>query len=157
MTLIGKPQTTPLHTVGPGGLHTQCAALCYRVRKGKPQILLVTTRGSNRWILPKGWPIRGHTPGEAARQEAWEEAGVRGDLYDACIGIFTYTKSGPQQAGMTCVAMVHPLKVKTLEQTYPEAGQRKRKWFGRKKAAAAVREADLAQLLLQFDPKALQL
>ncbi|WP_438942737.1 NUDIX hydrolase [Primorskyibacter marinus] len=113
---------------------------------------MITTLGSNRWILPKGWPIRGHTPGETAQQEAWEEAGVRGDLHDACIGIFTYSK-----AGMTCVAMVHPLKVKTLKQTYPEAGQRRRKWFGRKKAAAAVREADLAQLLLQFDPKALRL
>ncbi|TCS65599.1 8-oxo-dGTP pyrophosphatase MutT (NUDIX family) [Primorskyibacter sedentarius] len=154
--LNGKPQTTTFRTVGPGGLHTQCAALCYRIRKGKPQILLITTRGSNRWILPKGWPVPGKTPGQSAQVEAWEEAGVRGALHDQCIGLFTYFKAGGRQTGMTCMAMVHPLKVKALSKTYPEAGQRKRKWFGRKKAAAYVQEPELAQLLLHFDPKTLQ-
>jgi 8-oxo-dGTP pyrophosphatase MutT (NUDIX family) len=100
--------------------------------------------------------MAGRTPGQSAQLEAWEEAGVRGHLHDECIGLFTYNKTDTQRTGMTCIAMVHPLRVKSLEKSFPESGQRRRKWFGRKKAAACVREPDLAQLLRNFDPKTLQ-
>ncbi|MFC6583776.1 NUDIX hydrolase [Sulfitobacter aestuariivivens] len=54
-------------------MRTQFAALCYRVKKGKVQVLLVTSRGTKRWIVPKGWPMDGKTPAQSAALEAWEE------------------------------------------------------------------------------------
>ena len=59
-------------------VRTQFAALCYRIKSNKVQVLLVTTRRTGRWILPKGWPIDGLTPQKSAAREAWEEAGVIG-------------------------------------------------------------------------------
>ena len=59
-------------------VRSQFAALCFRIRKGEPEILLITSRGSQRWIIPKGWPMAEKTPAQAALQEAWEDAGVKG-------------------------------------------------------------------------------
>ena len=63
-----------LHGARKSEIRTQFAALCYRIKRGKVQILLVTSRGSRRWIVPKGWPIEGKTPAASALREAWEEA-----------------------------------------------------------------------------------
>jgi 8-oxo-dGTP pyrophosphatase MutT (NUDIX family) len=68
-------------------VRTQFGALCYRVRRGKTQILLITSRTRGRWIIPKGWPSEGLTPAQSALQEAWEEAGVTGRVQDVCLGI----------------------------------------------------------------------
>ena len=54
-------------------VRTQFAALCYRIKRGKVQVLLVTSRRTKRWIVPKGWPMEGRTPADSAAQEAWEE------------------------------------------------------------------------------------
>ena len=102
-------------------LRTQFGALCYRVRKGRPEVLLVTSRGSGRWIIPKGWPMDGKTPGQSAKAEAWEEAGVKGKLHKGCLGLFSYVKSDPDGADLPCVAMVYPLKVKSMADDFPEA------------------------------------
>lgn len=138
-----------------GDMRTQFAALCWRVTNGKPQILLITTRGSNRWIVPKGWPEAGLTPSEAAMREAWEEAGVEGRAQALCLGLFSYMKSIEKGQSFPCVAMVYPVRVRRLAKTFPEAGERKRKWFSPKKAAARVAEPELAQILRTFDPKLL--
>ena len=74
------------------GLRTQFAALCYRLRKGKPEILLVTSRRTQRWIIPKGWPQDGMLPAQSAAIEALEEAGVEGKAHDMSLGMFSYTK-----------------------------------------------------------------
>lgn len=136
-------------------VRTQFAALCFRLQDGKPEILLITSRGSHRWIIPKGWPMDGKTPGESALQEAWEEAGVRGKVIDRCLGIYSYNKAVTPKKGFPCVAMVYPIKVKALKRKYPEVGQRQRKWFSPKKAAARVEEPELAQILKTFDPRLL--
>ena len=71
----------------------QFAALCTRVHDGQDQVLLITSRDTKRWIIPKGWPIDGLSGTETALQEAWEEAGVRADaVYDEPVGQFTYDK-----------------------------------------------------------------
>ena len=137
-------------------VRTQYSALCYRIRRGKPEILLITSRGSGRWIVPKGWPIDGLSPAASAAQEAWEEAGVGGDAQDHCLGLFSYSKSNGSGAPVPCVAMVYPLRVKSLAPDYPEKGQRRRKWFSPKKAAARVSEPELARILREFDPTALR-
>lgn len=131
-------------------VRTQLGALCYRVREGKTEVLLVTTRGTGRWVIPKGWPIAGRTPGSAALREAWEEAGVVGKLTGTAVGVYSYTKGGGRNR-MPCIVAVFPVRVKRTKDAFPEAGERRRKWFSRKKAAARVREPELRQLLETFD------
>ena len=94
----------------------QVAALCYRgVGKGK-QVLLVTSRGTGRWIIPKGWPIRGKNGSQSAMQEAWEEAGVReGTTGTAAIGSYTYDKQQSSGWSFPVETMVYPVAVETLE------------------------------------------
>lgn len=135
-------------------VRSQFGALCYRVKNGKVQILLITSRGSGRWILPKGWPIDGQTPAQSAAQEAWEEAGVVGKKIDLCLGLFSYRKLLDGDDHLPCVVMVYPLKVKSLAKTYPEAGQRKRRWVSRKQAAQMVSEPELSRIIRDFDPRA---
>ncbi len=137
-------------------VRSQFAALCYRIVRGKPEILLVTTRGSGRWIAPKGWPMDGKTPAESAAQEAWEEAGVIGKAHDQCLGLYSYNKTMGRGVGLPCVAMVYPVRVKSLVTDFPEKGQRQRKWFTPKKAAARVQEPELARILRDFDVRVLK-
>lgn len=140
---------------GKRDLRTQFAALCYRVVKGKVEILLVTSRRSKRWIIPKGWPMDGRTPGESALIEAWEEAGVQGKVHDRCLGLFSYRKTVAPSRDLPCVAMVYPVRVKALSDKYPEAGERKRRWMRPKKAASLVEDPELAHLIRSFDPRQL--
>ena len=136
-------------------MRTQFAALCYRVLDGKTQVLLVTSRGTGRWIIPKGWPEHGKTPVESALTEAWEEAGVKGDVTGECLGLFSYQKNIEDQDDLPCVAMVYPVAVKSLAAKYPEKSERKRRWMSPKKAASRVDEPELARLLKNFDPDSL--
>ncbi len=136
-------------------LRTQFAALCFRITADKPEILLITSRRSKRWIIPKGWPVDGCTPSQSALTEAWEEAGVRGKVYEQVLGLYSYHKAIGPEKGVPCVAMVFPVKVKSLARDYPEAGQRKRKWLRPKKAAALVAEPELAEIIRHFHPRLL--
>lgn len=135
------------------GLRTQFGALCYRIRKGKPEILLVTSRRTRRWIVPKGWPMDGATPAQGAAREAYEEAGMEGKVYDVSVGLFTYTKRLAGARDMPCAVMLYPLKVKTEHDSYPEKSQRKRKWFKPSEAAKRVNEPGLSDILRSFDPR----
>ncbi|WP_298680216.1 NUDIX hydrolase [uncultured Lentibacter sp.] len=137
-------------------VRSQFAALCFRMRKGEPEILLITSRTAQRWIVPKGWPMAQKTPAQAALQEAWEEAGVRGEAYERCLGLFSYTKAFEKGAPLPCVALVYPVLVRELAKSYPEKGQRRRKWFRPKKAASRVSEPELKKILKTFDPRLLQ-
>lgn len=137
-------------------VRTQFAALCYRVKSDKVQILLVTSRGTRRWILPKGWPIDGKTPQDSAAQEAWEEAGVVGKVDPQPLGLFAYTKWVAGEPDLPCVAMVYPVKVKSLAKDFPEAAERSRRWVSCKKAASLVDEPELARILRDFDPARLR-
>ena len=65
---------------------TQYGALCWRMHRGKVEVLLITSRDTGRWVIPKGWPIAGLAPAETAAREAWEEAGVEGDIADDGLG-----------------------------------------------------------------------
>lgn len=134
-------------------VRTQFGALCYRVQNGDVQVLLITSRESRRWIIPKGWPMDGETPADAATTEAWEEAGVIGKTKNACVGIYTYSKRIDKTQSLPCVVAVFPIKVKALKKNFPEKGERKRKWVSLKKAAKLVDERDLGQIIKHFSPK----
>jgi len=142
-----------LHGARKGDVRTQFAALCFRVRRGKVQILLITSRRSKRWIVPKGWPMEGKTPAASAAQEAWEEAGVIGKPYDLPLGVYTYGKSLGVGDDLACMVMLYPVNVKSLAKKFPESAQRRRRWVSRKKAAKLVAEPDLGRLILNFDPR----
>jgi 8-oxo-dGTP pyrophosphatase MutT (NUDIX family) len=134
-------------------VRTQFAALCYRTKNDKVEVLLITTRQSGRWIVPKGWPMDGKTPAECALQEAWEEAGVIGKSRDRCLGIFSFKKIVSLENTFPCVGMIYPVRVTSLKTNFPEAGQRRRKWFSQKKAALRISEPELARIVKDFDPK----
>ncbi len=155
---LQSPKQLPISLKGARktDVRSQFAALCFRIRRDKPEVLLITSRGSRRWIIPKGWPMHGKTPGESALQEAWEEAGVKGRAIERCIGIYSYNKVVDGNKGLPCVAMVYPIKVKSLEDKFPERGQRRRKWLSPRKAAARVAEPELKQIIKTFDPKLLK-
>lgn len=136
-------------------VRSQFGALVYRVKDGKLQILLITSRGTGRWIIPKGWPMLGKRPAEAAAQEAWEEAGVKGTVSDQCLGLYSYYKTRTRFGTLPCLVNVYPVKARKLSKIYPEVGQRRRKWFSPKKAAKLVREPELARLIKSFDPETL--
>lgn len=129
----------------------QVAALCYRRnRQDKTEVLLITSRDTGRWVLPKGWPIKGLTPSEAAAREAFEEAGVEGRVGAEPLGLFSYTKTFAAKEGIPVIVSVFPLAVRRLVEDFPEKGQRQLEWFSPKKAAGKVAEPDLAAILEAF-------
>lgn len=138
-------------------VRTQFAALPYRIVQDKVQVMLITSRGTKRWIVPKGWPMDGMTPAQSAAEEAFEEAGVRGKPYDMCIGVYSYNKYMEGAPDLPCLAMVFPLKVKRVFSDYPEKSERRRKWLPLKRAAEKIAEPELRAILKGFDPRRLKL
>lgn len=126
----------------------QVAALCYRETPKGKQVLLITSRDTRRWIVPKGWPVDGLDGAEAALQEAWEEAGVsKADIESAPMGYYDYNKRLDHGLTTPVNAQVYLTRVRNLEDEYPEVNERKRKWFAPAEAAELVDEPDLQEIL----------
>lgn len=151
---IRQPKQRPLQLedASKRDVRTQFGALCWRVKNGTLQVLLITSRRSRRWIIPKGWPMDQQTPADAAKTEAWEEAGVEGTASPVCLGIFSYRKELDPGETLPCIVAVFPVKVKSLSKDYPEKSDRRRRWFNSKKAAKLVEEPELATMIKNFDP-----
>lgn len=129
----------------------QFGAIAYqRVEDGALRLLLITSRDTGRWVVPRGNPIDGLAPHEAAAREAWEEAGIAGEVEAIAFGSYAYEKR--LRDGSTIPALVHlfPLPVARVDADWPERAERRRQWFSPERAAAAVDEAELAALLLAF-------
>src|ERR1700749_1202 len=108
----------------------QYAALPFRRRStAGTEVLLVTSRQTGRWIIPKGWPIKRKAPYAAAAQEALEEAGVVGRVRRRSIGSYQYEKRLKNGEAILFKVHVFPLEVERQESTWPEKGERKVKWF----------------------------
>lgn len=135
-------------------VRTQFCALPFRIVDGEVEVLIITTRNTGRWILPKGWPMHAATPAEAAAVEAYEEAGVTGRAIDQTLGFFTYIKLHNGRR-LPVVAAVFPIEVTEVLKKWPEKGQRKRKWVSQKKAAKLLSDKDLGTIVKHFDPKGL--
>jgi 8-oxo-dGTP pyrophosphatase MutT (NUDIX family) len=128
--------------------HLQVAALCWRYAPS-PEVLLVTTLRSRRWILPKGWPQKGLSLPASAAAEAYEEAGVRGEVWPTPLGEYHYLKE-KDGAGLPCRVQVFPLLVTASEADFPEQGARKLLWLPFDQAARRVVEPELRKLVLAF-------
>jgi 8-oxo-dGTP pyrophosphatase MutT (NUDIX family) len=128
----------------------QVGALCLRGRPGRREVLLVSSLGTGRWIIPKGWPMRGRTLPQSALQEAWEEAGVSGEVGALPFGAFSYAKQRDSAAPLACEVQVFIVRVSGLAEEYPECGRRARRWVRPYDAAAMVDEPGLKALLRQI-------
>jgi 8-oxo-dGTP pyrophosphatase MutT (NUDIX family) len=130
-------------------LGLQYAALPYRDGKHL-EIMLITSRDTKRWVLPKGWPMKGHDAHAAAAREALEEAGIRGDVKKEPLGTYHYLKGLKSGGKLRCQVHVFALKVSHQRKTWPERNLRTTRWFSVEEAAAAVAEPELSALILRF-------
>ena len=120
----------------------QSGVIPYRVRNGKIEVLLITTRNRQRWVVPKGGISHGMSPPDSAAKEAWEEAGVVGQVDALARGTYEYRKRGK-----TYQVKMFLLPVETVSEDYPEASQRKRQWLDTSKAVRLVKKASLKRIL----------
>ncbi len=128
----------------------QVAALPYRVGPAGVEILLITSRRTHRWIVPKGWPMKGSTQAADAAREAMEEAGVSGDVAEAPIGVFHYIKEMKHGLGVPCRVSLYPLKVTRQKRSWSEKAARDAKWHSVAEAVALVSEPELKRLIQKF-------
>jgi 8-oxo-dGTP pyrophosphatase MutT (NUDIX family) len=126
----------------------QYAALPYRLNgNSRPEVMLVTSRETRRWIIPKGWPQKGKAPHRSAAREAFEEAGVVGAIRRRSIGSFSYEKRLKKGALVECEVLVFALRVKGQNDKWPERKEREVKWLSARAAAKAVREPQLGEII----------
>src|SRR6201999_3255697 len=104
--------------------HIQYAALPWRKSGDVLEILLITSRNTKRWIVPKGWPLAGHTPAECAAQEALEEASVVGVVASQPLGWFHYDKLRKSGETVSCKVQVFALEVSRQRRDWPEKSAR---------------------------------
>jgi 8-oxo-dGTP pyrophosphatase MutT (NUDIX family) len=126
---------------------TQCGALCWRKHRGHVQVLLITSRETGRWVLPKGWPQSDMTAAGSAAAEAWEEAGVEGSVCEAPLGLYSYDKVLKPGLLQPCIVTVFAMRVARLRAKFPEQHERRRKWFDAARAARKVAEPELRVML----------
>jgi 8-oxo-dGTP pyrophosphatase MutT (NUDIX family) len=127
----------------------QVAALPWR-RGEAVEILLISSRETRRWVIPKGWPMKGLSGPKSAEREAFEEAGVEGAIADKPIGTYTYAKRARSGAIQTLSVEVFPMLVETERKNWPERNERVRRWASVDDAAAAVDEPELKQIIVAF-------
>lgn len=133
--------------------HLQAAALCWRSGPTGPEVLLITSRDTGRWVVPKGWLKKGMDGAGTAAEEAWEEAGVITERPLRPLGAFHYMKQMDGGMPLNVRCQVFAMHVARLEADFPERAERKREWMSTGEAAQSVREPDLAALIRCFRPE----
>ena len=129
----------------------QYAALPYRAKgKSELEVMLVTSRGTQRWIIPKGWPKRGLQPHDAAAAEAFEEAGVAGKVRKRPIGSYSYDKVLKEGDTASCSVQVFALRVTRQHRKWPEKHEREIGWYSAAEAVRFVREPYLCRIIRNF-------
>ncbi len=125
----------------PDYFYIQSGVIAFRMRGGEMQVLLITSTGGKRWVIPKGIVEPGLSASVSAAKEAEEEAGLEGTVYPTPMGTYQCEKWGG-----TCTVEVFLMEVVEVWDDWPESFRR-RQWMTIEEAAALVREADLKQLL----------
>jgi len=127
----------------------QYAALPWRGPSLAREVLLISSRDTGRWVIPKGWPVEGHDAAQSAAAEAFEEAGVEGVVGPA-LGAYVYGKVQKDGVERDLTVEVFPMQVTREADEWPESHERSRRWFAATEAAARVNEGDLARIILAF-------
>jgi 8-oxo-dGTP pyrophosphatase MutT (NUDIX family) len=129
----------------------QAGVIAYRIRDGKVQVLLMTSRDTGRWIIPKGNIKARVTPCKAAENEAYEEAGVKGTITGSIpLGFYTYFKKLDSGEARAATVEVYLLRVKDQLKKWPERNERKLSWVSTKEAVGLVEEPGIVPLLLRL-------
>jgi len=133
----------------------QYAALCYRMKKkqSEVEVLLLTSRDTGRWVIPKGWPMPAKKAHAVAEREAFEEAGVRGKAEKEPLGHYHYSKGLRTGLRIPVRVQVHALEVQEMAKNFPEKGSRQLEWVTPQEAARRVNEPELKTLLTVFASK----
>jgi 8-oxo-dGTP pyrophosphatase MutT (NUDIX family) len=129
----------------------QVGALCYRWSDDQIEILLITTRRTGRWMIPKGWPMKSRPDHEAAAREAYEEAGAVGQAQPHIIGNFVTKKMQSSGDYLPHRIDVYPLCVEEMHDNFPESGQRSRQWFQPAEAISKCDDAGLRKIIARID------
>jgi 8-oxo-dGTP pyrophosphatase MutT (NUDIX family) len=132
-------------------MRLQYAALPYRRgSNSRTEVMLVTSRETGRWVIPKGWPQKRKKPHVSAAREAREEAGVVGRIEHDPIGSYSYKKRLKSGVLVPCEVCVFPLKVDRQKKGWPEKKEREVRWFSRTEASRAVGEPALRNIIRSF-------
>ncbi len=123
----------------------QSGVIPYRERDGKIEILLITTRDRQNWVIPKGGIVNGMTPPASAAKEAWEEAGVIGEVDGNELGTYKYRKRGKVYR-----VKMYLLPVEKISDCYPEADKRYRRWLDANQAIKLIKKDSLKRILKGF-------
>jgi 8-oxo-dGTP pyrophosphatase MutT (NUDIX family) len=131
-------------------IRRQYGAFPFSIDKGgRLRVMLLTSRETGRWIIPKGWPITGRKPAQAAVREVYEEAGLSGVVSrGGPVGHYRYSKRLATGKIVTCDVRVFLLHVRTELIDWPERNQRVRAWFSLEVATTLVADRGLAKLIL---------
>jgi 8-oxo-dGTP pyrophosphatase MutT (NUDIX family) len=129
-------------------LNFQFAALPYRqVSESAFEVMLITSRDTGRWVIPKGWANERETGWDCAAREAREEAGLVGEIQKRPVGSYHYMKVFDTGLPAWCTVEVFALKVVERLETWAEQGERAARWFTLDEAASAVDEPELSALI----------
>jgi 8-oxo-dGTP pyrophosphatase MutT (NUDIX family) len=132
-----------------GNLLQQCGAIPWRKdQRGGIRVLLVTSRGRGRWIVPKGGAAKDTPPHVSAAMEAFAEAGVIGDIVTRPLAGYRYAKEASNGSLQHCYVVLFGLRVRGTLANWPERAQRMRAWFDPEEAAGMVQNAELARVIL---------
>lgn len=129
----------------------QIAALCYRKSRKGLEVLLVTSRGTGRWILPKGWPELKEAGHETAATEAYEEAGVVGSAESKPFAHFRSYKGMDGGLNLRTRVDVYLIKAEDQLADFPELGQRDIAWVPVDKAIEMTGEPGLQRVLKRLE------
>jgi 8-oxo-dGTP pyrophosphatase MutT (NUDIX family) len=125
----------------------QSAALPVLIEDGALRIVLVTSRETRRWVVPKGWIEPGEAPHLGAAREALEEAGLEGEAEPEPLGAYDYPKRLSSGALRPTEVLVFRFRVARLLPDWRERAQRERRLFSPAEAAGLVAEPGLAELI----------
>jgi 8-oxo-dGTP pyrophosphatase MutT (NUDIX family) len=132
---------------------SQYAALPWRrTESGEVEVLVITSRETRRWVVPKGWPIKGLKAPMVAAREAFEEAGVEGIVRKKKLGVFHYEKRLRTGRVQPVKVAVYALQVVVQNDEWPEKGQREHRWTSLVEAASHVDEPELQAIIGAFSP-----
>ncbi|WP_223861801.1 NUDIX hydrolase, partial [Geminicoccus harenae] len=129
----------------------QYGVLALRLRGSSADVLLITSRGTRRWIIPKGNPEKGRTGAEVGAIEAFEEAGLIGEVWTRPLGTYLSPKHLPSGRIVPCKIEVYRMDVEEVLDDWPEKGQRDRRWYSLDEAAMLVGEGGLVALMLEVN------
>jgi phosphohistidine phosphatase len=131
----------------PAYYYYQSSVIPYRLRKGKPQILVIASSKGKHLVVPKGIKDPGFTPREAAAKEAWEEAGIEGEVAADLLGEYHFRKWGA-----ACAVKVYPMKVtRMIPEDEWEERHRGRTWMSPGKAAKRLKRKQLRPLMKSLE------